>query len=67
MNGRNAYVTTQRVLGALLSAVGVLMVVSTFARGGGPLALGVIVGVLFALLGVARVWLARPREAESER
>jgi multisubunit Na+/H+ antiporter MnhG subunit len=59
--------TSQRVLGALLCVVGVAMVVSTLARGGGPLALGVVVGVLFAALGAARVWLARADSSEAER
>jgi hypothetical protein len=43
------------------------MVVSTVARGGGPLALGVVVGVLFAALGAARVWLAREHGAGPEQ
>ena len=47
-----------RVLGVLLCVVGVAMVASTLARGGGPLALGVILGTMFALLGAARVVLA---------
>jgi hypothetical protein len=65
---RDAYSTSQRVLGGLLSAVGLAMVVATLVRGGGPLALGLIVGVLFATLGAARIWLARPRDAtEPER
>jgi len=34
------------------------MVITTVARGGGPLALGVLVGVAFAILGAARVHLA---------
>ena len=43
---------------ALIALCGVAMVVVTLARGGGPLALGVVVGVLFALLGVGRIVLA---------
>jgi hypothetical protein len=43
------------------------MVVSTLARGGGPLALGVIVGTLFAALGIARFWLARGPQARGDR
>jgi len=58
---------TQRALSLLLCVVGLVMVVSTLARGGGPLAIGVIVGVMFAVLGAARFWLARPAEAEPER
>jgi len=39
--------------------VGVVLVASTLLRGGGPLALGVVLGVLFAMLGAARLYLAR--------
>jgi hypothetical protein len=60
---KGAYGGSQRVLGALLCVVGIVMVVTTLARGGGPLALGVVVGVLFAALGAARIWLARAHES----
>ena len=49
------------VLGTLLLVLGVAMVVSTLARGGGPAALGVILGVLFALAGAGRLYLAGVR------
>ena len=55
------------MLGALLCAVGVVMVVTTVTRGGGPLALGVIVGGLFAVLGAARVALAGGLRGTGER
>jgi hypothetical protein len=61
------YLTSQRVLSALLCVVGVAMLASTLARGGGPLALGVIVGVLFTALGIARFWLARGLRASGDR
>ena len=48
-----------RVSGILISALGLTMIVVTLTRDGGPLALGVILGVLFALLGAGRVFLAR--------
>jgi drug/metabolite transporter (DMT)-like permease len=51
------------VLGTVIALLGVVMVVTTVARGGGPLALGVILGVLFAILGAARVYLAGPPRA----
>ena len=54
-----AYLSSQRVLGVLLCAVGLAMIAVTLARGGGPLALGVVAGLLFMGLGAARVWLAR--------
>ena len=53
-----AYRHSTRVLGAALVVLGVAIVVSTLARGGGPLAVGVVVGVAFALLGAGRVYLA---------
>jgi hypothetical protein len=55
---RTAYGVSIRVLSALLLVVGVAMVVSALARGGGALALGVVLGTLLALLGAGRLWLA---------
>jgi hypothetical protein len=34
------------------------MIVLTIARGGGPLTLGILVGLAFTVLGCARVYLA---------
>ena len=54
------------VLGSLLALLGVAMIVSTLGRGGGPVAIGVVVGVAFTLLGAARAYLAvssRPHDA----
>jgi hypothetical protein len=46
------------VLGSVLAVLGVVMIVSTLARGGGALTIGVLVGVAFTILGSARVYLA---------
>jgi hypothetical protein len=51
-------VTSTRVLSALLVLVGIAMVASALARGGGALALGVVLGALLALVGAGRVVLA---------
>jgi multisubunit Na+/H+ antiporter MnhB subunit len=59
---RRAYVTSTRVLSGLLMLVGVALVVSALARGGGALALGVVLGTMLALLGAGRLWLARGGE-----
>jgi hypothetical protein len=56
---RKAYTTSTRVLSATLILLGLAMVVSAVARGGGPLALGVILGIGLAALGAGRLWLAR--------
>jgi len=53
-----AYRLSTRALGAAICVLGVAMIVSTLASGGGPLALGVVAGAAFALLGAARVYLA---------
>jgi hypothetical protein len=58
---RTAYGASTRVLSALLCVVGVAMVVSALARGGGALALGVVLGTMLALLGAGRFWLAGAR------
>jgi hypothetical protein len=47
--------------------VGLAMVASALARGGGLLALGVILGSLFAVLGVLRLRLARGSRPRAER
>jgi hypothetical protein len=59
---QRAYLASTRLLSAALLLVGVAMVASTIARGGGPLALGVVFGVLLTLLGAGRLWLARGGE-----
>jgi hypothetical protein len=58
---RRAYATSTLALNALLLVVGIAMVVSALARGGGALALGVVLGVLLALLGAGRLYLALAR------
>jgi hypothetical protein len=59
---RRAYFASTRVLGTMLVLVGLAMVVSAVARGGGALALGVVLGTMLALLGAGRLWLARGGE-----
>jgi hypothetical protein len=55
---RDVHRATTRVLSTILVVLGVAMVASTVARGGGPLALGVIVGAMFVALGAGRLYLA---------
>jgi hypothetical protein len=59
---QRAYLASTRALSVLLLVLGVAMVVSALVRGGGALALGVVLGTLFTLLGAARLWLARGRD-----
>lgn len=46
-----------RVLSLLMVLIGLVLLVSTVVRGGGPLSVGVIFGVLFAAAGAARIHL----------
>ena len=46
-----------RLLSILMIVIGVALVASTLARGGGPLAVGVVFGVLFCAAGAARLVL----------
>ena len=49
------------VLSAVMILLGVAILVSTLARGGGPLAVGVLLGVLFVLAGAGRMYVERAR------
>jgi membrane-bound metal-dependent hydrolase YbcI (DUF457 family) len=49
------------VLSTVMILLGVAILVSTIARGGGPLALGVLLGVLFVLAGAGRLYVERGR------
>ena len=46
------------VLGGLTALLGVAMIVATTVSGGGPTAVGVLLGAAFTLLGCARVYFA---------
>jgi hypothetical protein len=59
---RRAYATSTRVLSGIIMLLGVTMVISALARGGGVLALGVVLGTMLTLLGAGRLWLARGGE-----
>ena len=53
------YVVSTRVVSGIILLVGLVMIAVTLGRGGGPLALGVVFGLLFALLGAGRLWISR--------
>lgn len=47
-----------RVMSSAMVVIGVALVAVTLARGGGVLAVGVLLGLLFVLLGAGRLYLA---------
>ena len=53
------YMGSTLALSLLMLLLGAVLIVSTVARGGGPLALGVLVGVGLAFAGAGRLWLLR--------
>jgi hypothetical protein len=60
---QRALLASTRVLSTLIVVLGLTMVVISLAKGGGPLALGVVVGAMLAAIGSLRLWFARGTEA----
>jgi hypothetical protein len=56
---REVHRTATRLLSSIMVLLGVVLVILTIARGGGPVSLGTILGVLFVLAGVMRLRLER--------
>jgi hypothetical protein len=48
-----------QVLSTLMILIGVAMIVRTIAGGGGPAALGLLLGVLFVAAGAGRLYAER--------
>lgn len=56
---RTVYSAATRVLSVAMVVIGVVLIVATLAQGGGPLAIGLLLGVLFVAAGAGRLYLAR--------
>jgi hypothetical protein len=56
---QRAYIGSTRALSFLLILLGLVLIVSALARGGGVLAVGVLIGVCLAAAGAGRLWLLR--------
>lgn len=52
------YTGATRVFAALVLAFGAVILVATLVNGGGPLSVGVVLGLGFIVLGSARLWLS---------
>ncbi len=53
--------SASQVLSALMVIIGVAIVVRTIVEGGGAIAFGVVVGVLFVAAGAGRLYAERRR------
>jgi hypothetical protein len=49
------------VLSGLMVVIGLAMIVRTLSSGGGLLALGILMGLLFVAAGAGRLWAERRR------
>jgi hypothetical protein len=58
-----AYRASTRVIAVVTFLLGMTMIAVTIARGGGTLAVGIVAGVLFMVLGVIRFRQASGRDA----
>lgn len=59
------YIGSTRVLSTLLIVLGLALIGSALARGGGATALGILVGVGLTVGGAGRLWLLRGLRDES--
>jgi hypothetical protein len=55
---RGLYGSATLVLSSVVALIGVAIVVRTVAGGGGPVAQGVLIGLLFVVAGAGRAWMA---------
>ena len=55
-SGRGVHRGTTLVLSAAMVVIGIAILVRTFSAGGGPLALGTVLGVLFVAAGGGRLY-----------
>jgi hypothetical protein len=53
-----AYHGAVRALSLFFIALGAVILVTTVASGGGPLSVGVMLGIAFAAVGAGRFWVA---------
>lgn len=58
-----AYRASTRAIAVVTFLLGMTMIAVTIARGGGMLAVGIVAGVLFMVLGVIRFRQATGRDA----
>jgi hypothetical protein len=58
---RNLHRSATRAMSVVMVVLGVAILISTIARGGGPLAIGILLGVMFVAAGAGRLYVERER------
>jgi hypothetical protein len=59
---RQIHSSATRTMSAVMVVIGIALIVRTLAAGGGPIAIGVILGVLFVLAGAGRLYMQSRRQ-----
>ena len=54
---RQLYSSSTRVFSIAMILIGIALIVRTLAAGGGAIASGIVLGILFVLAGAARLYL----------
>jgi len=57
-SSRRIYGGAVRTLSFVFIGVGIAILVSTLANGGGPVSLGTFLGIGFVGIGIARLWMS---------
>jgi hypothetical protein len=57
-SGGRIYVGSVRAFSLVFIALGLAIVATTLANGGGPLAVGMLMGSAFVAVGAVRLWLS---------
>lgn len=47
-----------RLFSLVFVVLGLGLLVTTFARGGGPLSVGTLLGIAFVAVGIGRLWIS---------
>lgn len=58
MSPEGIYHGSVRALSLVMLGLGIAILVTTLAGGGGPLSLGILLGLAFVAVGAGRLWLA---------
>jgi hypothetical protein len=59
MDRDSAYHGAVKLFSLAFAVIGVLLLVVTLANGGGPISIGFLMGILFVVVGIGRLWIAR--------
>jgi len=57
VSGQRVYHGAVRAFSLAFVAIGLVVLVTTLANGGGPVSLGFLLGIAFVGIGVGRLWM----------